>query len=96
MPNIQKPTEAKSEAIQKYVLEHPDKTHPDFDVILDALIKLEQTNRNILAQAENYPELNNLIMSVSDTLNQAQSGLADAAILREDISSERDTSRNNE
>jgi len=96
MSNIQKPTEVKSEAIQKYVLEHPDKTHPDFDIILDALIKLEQTNQSILAQAENYPELSTLIMSVSDTLKQAQLGLADAAILHEDASSERDTSGNNE
>jgi hypothetical protein len=96
MSNKIESTKVTLDTVQKYILEHPDKAHPDFDIILDALIKLEQTNQTILAQSDKYPELNTLITSVSDTLKQAQRGLADAAILHESLPNEGNKTRNNQ
>lgn len=80
--------------LQTWIVDNRTHAHPDFDVILDALLKLEETNKLIIASSDKYPELASLIQDVSDTLKKAQLGLESAAILKEPLPNEGNSADN--
>lgn len=82
--------------LQKFAEEHPNQIHPDFDTILHLMSKLESTNKLILENAINKPELAELISEVTATLNEAQLDLYKAAILDEELPDERTLAGDNE
>lgn len=82
--------------LQKFAEEHPNQIHPDFDTIIHLLSKLENTNKLILANVGNNPDLADLISEVTTTLNEAQLDLYKAAILDEELPDERTVAGDNE
>ena len=76
---------SKLKDLKKFAEDHPGQMHPDFDTIVKTMDSLESTHKLILASAEKYPELTDVINDAAGSLKEAQGKLHDAAILSEDI-----------
>ena len=81
--------------ITKFIADHPELAHPEFDLIMNSLSKLETIVSSMNTSYEESPELERALIETKALLVQAQQDLERVAILEEPIFDERALTDNN-